>query len=60
MKTINKTIRPIGFVTIELNEAELQSLIDTMEQIQCLTCQPEIMGIRGELYKQFKSLLQTN
>jgi hypothetical protein len=60
MKVTNKTIRPIGFVTIELNEVELQSIVDTMEQIQCLLQQTEIMGIRGELYKEFKSLLKTN
>ncbi len=57
MKIISKQIRPIGFSIIELNEVELQSLVDTMEQIQCLLQQHEIKGIRGELYKEFKALL---
>jgi len=57
MKIVNNSIRPIGFITVELNEVELQSIVETMEQVQHILRQPEIMGIRGELYKEFKSLL---
>lgn len=58
MKIINKSIRPIGFITVELNEIELQSLIETFEQLQMILNQSEIKGIRGELYKTFKELLK--
>jgi hypothetical protein len=58
MKIINTTIRPIGFSNIELNEVELQSIVETFEQVQMLLNQHEIKGIRGELYKSFKELLK--
>jgi len=58
MKIVNTSIRPIGFTTIELNEVEIQSLVETFEQLQMIMQQTEIKGIRGELYKQFKELLK--
>lgn len=48
---------------IELSEAEIQSLLSLFEEI-CMYRQmlPEDahMGLRGELYRQFKELLTSN
>ena len=59
MKIINNEIRPVGYVTFELSEAEIQSIIGTMEQLQMLRNQPygEMKGIRGDLYQMFTKVL---
>lgn len=57
MIIINQQIKPIGFCTIEFNEAEIQSLVDTIEQIQAILRQPDVMGIRGEIYQNLKAIM---
>lgn len=59
MKIIKNEIRPIGFVTLELNENEVQTLIGVFEEIAYLHRRPfeDILGTRGDLYNALKETL---
>lgn len=60
MQVIKNEIRPIGFVTIELNENEVQTIIGAFDEIAMLRRYPygEVMGNRGEIYRTLKQLLE--
>lgn len=59
MKIIKNEIRPIGYVTIELSEAEIQSIVGSLEEISMYRNMPygEMKGIRGDIYAKFCELL---
>lgn len=61
MEIIKNEIRPIGFVTIELNENEVQTIIGVMDELCMYKREPygEIMGTRGVIYNALKKLLKT-
>lgn len=62
MKVIKNEIRPIGFVTIELNENEVHTIIGCMDEIAMYRREPygKAMGNRGEIYNKLKALLSTS
>jgi len=63
MKTIRNEVRPIGFVTVELTENEVQTLIGVFEEICYLKDRhitESLGGTRKELYDQFKFLININ
>lgn len=59
MMILKNEIRPIGFVTLELNENEVQTLIGLFEDICFLKQMPlsELKGTRSEIYKTLSATL---
>lgn len=59
MKTIKNEIRPIGFVTLELNENEITTIIGALEELCFITRRPleEMMGTRQDIYDTLKELV---
>lgn len=62
MKTIKNEIRPIGFVTLELNENEVQTIIGCIDEIYMYRGQPatNMAGTRRDIYDALKELLKKN
>lgn len=60
MRVLKNEIRPIGFVTIELNENEVQTLIGCIDEIAMYRREPygQVMGNRGEIYNKLKEVLK--
>lgn len=60
MKIIKNEIRPIGFVTLELNENEVQILLGLFEQIESLMQNPLYhQGTRGDIKRALLELIKT-
>lgn len=59
MKVLKNEIRPIGFITLELTENEVQTLIGAFEEIAYIHRRPfeEILGTRGDIYNALKKTL---
>lgn len=59
MKVIKNEIRPIGFVTIEFNENEVQTLIGVIDQICMYRQMPmgSMKGTVGDLYEKLNDLI---
>ena len=59
MKTIKNEIRPIGFVTLELNEKEITTIMGALEELCFYKRRPfeEMMGTRQEIYNTLKDLV---
>lgn len=59
MEIKSNTVRPIGYCTIEFNEAELQTIVGTFEELQVIKNQAfeNIKGLRGDIYKKLVEVL---
>jgi hypothetical protein len=59
MKVLKNEIRPIGFITLELNENEVHTLIGVFEEICYLQRRhfDDIKGTRGDIYSALKATL---
>lgn len=60
MNIIKQEIRPIGYCTLELSEAEIQSIVGCIEEIQMIKNIPldKVFGLRGDIYFKLKELLK--
>lgn len=59
MKTIKSEIRPIGYCTLEVSEAEVQTIIGCIEELQMYKNRPfeDIKGIRRDVYEHLRAIL---
>ncbi len=62
MKIIKNEVRPIGYVTVELNEIEIQTILSMYEELCYIKEIPfdGMYGTRQELYQSMKEALSTN
>jgi hypothetical protein len=59
MKIISNQIRPVGYITIELSENEVQTIISAFEEVCYMRNRPydEILGTRREVYDKLKEAI---
>lgn len=60
MKIISNQVRPVGYVTLELDTAELQCLYDLFWEVSAMHRRPieDLMGKRGEIYQEIAKLIE--
>ena len=58
MKIIRNEIRPVGFVSLELNENEVQTILGVFEQLEVLMNNQDYhKGTRGEIKRTLNELI---
>lgn len=61
MRIIQNEIRPVGYITLELSENEVKSIVGVFEEICHIKNMPyeSIIGTRAEIYNKLCEVLKT-